>query len=225
MKISEIIPPELPDIALRTLQGLMTSGDHDYLQEHCGIEVLESWFCEDGSIELDIKLDDGSITTVDLSDAENICKDLSNYSKLVYYSLVENAAKQLPSWVYNSEEFAFDWSNRDRNELTLLEFDTVYEKVWDMVFNNGNPGWRKVWQGSPDNLWDAKMSWLEAGILRTMFGYNSQQNDPLPSWLIEGTIPLSRDFVGKLREIRQCLVDECPQDTDTYVSPFTGKPV
>lgn len=239
MKISELIPPELPGIAIRTLQGLMTGEDHDYLQEHCNIDVLESWFCDDNSLELDVKLKDGSITTVDLGDIEGLASDLDNYQQIVYYSLLDHAASQLPDWVYESKNFSFDWSTKPN--LTLQEFDAAYEKVWDMVFNGGNPGWRETFT----HLWDTKMTSLEVSILQTMFGYDSHNIQPasnarLPDWLIAGTFPISRDFIGELHEIYQSMEPEITLDAlarlhhslavvepeiDAYVSPFTGKPV
>lgn len=248
MKINELIPPELPGIAIRTLQGLMTGEDHDYLQEHCNIDVLESWFCDDNSLELDVKLEDGSITTVDLGDIEGLASDLDNYQQIVYYSLLAHAASQLPDWVYESKNFSFDWSTKPN--LTLQEFDAAYEKVWDMVFNRGNPGWRETF---PD-LGGTKMTSLEASILQTMFGYNSHNiqpasNDRLPDWRIAGTFPISRDFIEGLHEIYQSMEPEISleeirkvdtsdaltrlhhslaavnPEIDAYVSPFTGKPV
>jgi len=245
MKISELIPSKLPGIALRTLQGLMTGEDHDYLKEHCDIDVLESWFCDDNSLELDIKSEDGTLTTVDLGDIEGLVSDLDNYQEIVYYSLLAHAAAQLPDWVYESTDFSFDWGSRPN--LTLQEFDTAYEKVWDMVFNGENPGWRNTlpncwspgWTASwrtGMNCWGMNgMTSLEADILRTMFGYCPPSNkyhgnasNSLPTWLIDGNFPVSRNFLENLREVNYLFepeVEATPKDVDSYVSPFTGKPV
>lgn len=236
MKISELIPSKLPGIVIRTIQGLMTGEDHDYLKKYCRIDVLDSWFCDDKSIELEIKLEDGTIKTIDLSDVENL--ELANYQEIVYYTLISHAGSQLPDWVYEADKFHFDWSAWPN--LSPQEYDTAHEKVWNIVFNGEGPEW---WRKTPTSTWCAgkdALTPLEADILRTMFGINGcQQDDPLPTWLGEEahglvrSFPMSRELIKDLEDLFQ-IEDEltcAPTDQQTdsdgepYVSPFTGQSV
>jgi len=225
MKINDLVSPELPGIVIRTLQGLLTEKDCDYLKKNFDLDIQEIWFCDDGSLELEnIDPNSDDMDLIDLSEQYlfELIDGLSNYQEAAYYTLLAHAASQLPTWVYDNNKFLFNWELF--SDLTLEDFTIAYRSAWDMIFD-----------GKPRS--SAARTTAEAAILTSM-------TEKLPQWLNLGqpqetattrkTFPISVEVLELLAnthqrlnpaELKPSLSINSASTDDHYVSPFTGKSI
>lgn len=227
MKIKELLPDQLMTAVKNTVKGTLTEADRNYIKQKCGFTIEQLYYCDDGSFELEVAGPQGT-QTLDISDLNTFENDwvLTNYHSVVFMQLLHEISCELPEWAYDESQFVFNWSAL--GEESLEQFTEAFDEVWDMVFDGKRTAWRTGRE---------PMTRLEELILDQMFGvevsdggWSSEKTtewNVLPDWLRDCDAPLkiNVDLMRRLEEFAQGLLEpEALQETETYVSPFTGRP-
>jgi len=146
MKTKDLIPPELMHMVMNSVLGTHTEESRKLIKEKCGLDIEEIFTGDDPySFELCVRYADNEEEQFEslLVEAGDTWT-ADTYMEVAYLSLLSEAIGQLPSWVWDADEFKLNLEEGfSFQDYTTDEYESAFNVAWDLLFNNHSPmAWR-----------------------------------------------------------------------------------